>query len=561
MKLLFLLAAGIPLFGQTNPQCTSYGLSASGVLSDATATDTTNQANIPSFTVTTQTGCPFVATTSVTWLHALPPTGGTTFSGTSKVLFTIDQNTTDQLRTGTVLVYPGTQVIPGAQALAFTVVQVAGICNYAISPSSVSLPVTGGSGSFTVTTGCTWNAAASPFITATIPKGNVGTQPVNYSVGANPCVAPRTGAIGLVTNTANPPTFQIAQAGDPGNFTLSTTSVSDPATSLTNQKLTITTGAGCGWGSYTDAPNWLHPTAATTGQGPGTYIYSVDANQGSQRTGHVFFQSGIDSQGFPIVAATLTVVQQAAQAPAPVLTAIVNGASYDRAKAAPAPISPGEIVALGGNNLGPVAGQANSGSYGTNLGGVQVMFGSTPAPLIYVSAAQINAVVPYSVTGSTNVAVTVQYSGLISAPLTVPVQATTPGIFSLDATGTGPGAILNNADYSINASARPAAVGSVVDIYCTGAGVTDPASKDGALAAATPPFPVLVAQDVSVTIGGVQAQVVYAGPAPGLINGLNQIDVIVPAGAKGNQSGIVSVPIVLTIGGVSSQANLSVAVQ
>ncbi len=552
MKLLLLSFCALALYGQTTTQCTSYTLSAGGVLSDATATTAANPA---SFTVTTQANCPFVVTTAATWLHILSPAAGTTSAGTSKVLFTIDANPTAQQRTDQILVYPGSQIVSGSQSLPFTVIQVAGICNYTLSPTSVNLPVSGGSGSLTVSTGCNWSAAATPFINASIPNSTGIPNMINYQVPANPCLAPRTGVISLVTGAPNPPSAQITQAGSPDNFTLSTTNVTDPSTALANQKVAVTTGSSCPWGSYTDSANWLHLNSGSSGTGNGTLVYSTDANQGAQRTGHIFFQSGVDSQGNPLPAGTLTIVQQAVTQATPVLTAIVNDGSFDLGKPAPAPISPGEIVALFGVNLGPVTGVLNSQTYGTSLGGVQVLFGSTAAPLIYASATQVNAVVPYSLTG-TSVAVTVQFNNVSSAPVTVPLQPTTPGIFSYDSTGTGPGAILNNADFSVNAAARAAAAGTVVDIYCTGGGVTTPVSKDGALATSAPPFPTLNAQDVSVTIGGVPAKVVYAGPAPGLINGLTQVDAIVPDGLTPG-----SLPIVVTIGGVSSQANLSVAVR
>ncbi len=556
MKLLLLLAAAVPLFGQTTPTCTSYNLSSGGFVASAAATNTTVAANIPTFSVVTQSGCPFVAVSTVSWVHVLPPTGGTNFVGTSNVYFTFDQNTTAQIRSGQILVYPGTQATPGAQNLAFTVEQIAGVCNFSISPTSASVPVGGASGSFTVTTGCAWGASSPNFVSLTAPNGTLGTNPVNYQVAANPCVAPRTAAITITTGLLTSPTFQITQDGAASNFTLSSNSQTIAATAVTNQRISLTTDATCSWNSYTDA-GWLHATGPTVGSGPATYVFSADANQGGARTGHFYFQSGVDLQGNPLQAATLTVVQQAVQQQGPTLNSILNAASYVVNASGPGPISPGEIVALFGTNLGPATPVSNTQTFGTTLGGVTVMFGSTAAPLIFVSAQQINAVVPYGLAGSNSAAVTVQYNGGASPPLNVPVQPTTPGIFSYDHSGSGPGAILNNADFSINQPSRPAAVGSVVDIYLTGAGVTVPASKDGALATSTPPFPSLSAQPVTVTIGGISAQVYYAGPAPGSINGLTQIDVMVPSGVKSGTS----IPVVVSIGGVASQSNLFMSVQ
>ncbi len=61
---------------------------------------------------------------------------------------------------------------------------------------------------------------------------------------------------------------------------------------------------------------------------------------------------------------------------------------------------------------------------------------------------------------------------MTSNAVTVPVQATAPGIFAADGSGTGGGAILNQ-DYSLNVRLNPAARGSVIAIYLTGAGVTN----------------------------------------------------------------------------------------
>ena len=141
----------------------------------------------------------------------------------------------------------------------------------------------------------------------------------------------------------------------------------------------------------------------------------------------------------------------------------------------------------------------------------------------------------------------------MSSVVTVPVQAATPGIFSVDASGQGPGAILNQ-DFSINSGANPAAKGSVVAIYCTGGGVTDPASMDGSITGT--PLPMLK-QNVSVTIGGIGATVWYSGAAAQAIAGLTQINVQVPAGAPSGPS----VAVVVQVGTAQSQAGLTMAVR
>ena len=151
----------------------------------------------------------------------------------------------------------------------------------------------------------------------------------------------------------------------------------------------------------------------------------------------------------------------------------------------------------------------------------------------------------------------VSYQGSLSNTITIPVAAAAPGIFAADASGVGGGAILNQ-DSSINGRLNPAARGSVVAIYLTGTGATNPPGVDGAVTGNTPPFP-SVAQAVTVTIGGVPvpaAQVVYSGAAPGLVEGLTQIDAYVPQGVMPGPA----VPVTVTIGGIASQPGITLSV-
>jgi uncharacterized protein (TIGR03437 family) len=175
--------------------------------------------------------------------------------------------------------------------------------------------------------------------------------------------------------------------------------------------------------------------------------------------------------------------------------------------------------------------------------------------LIFVSLNQINAIVPYEVAGLQSVPVVVTTSGTASTAFTVNVAATDPALFALGQNGSGPGAILNQ-NGSVNEASNAAAPGSVIVIYATGEGVTNPASATGSVTPSTgTSFPVPSAK-VTVMIAGVQAQIQYAGEAPGLIAGVLQVNAVVPAGtAAGNQ------PIVLTVGGVSSSSAVTVAVQ
>jgi len=234
---------------------------------------------------------------------------------------------------------------------------------------------------------------------------------------------------------------------------------------------------------------------------------------------------------------------------------VVNAASYTSGA-----VAPGEIVALYGAALGPAAPASleltNPYLVANALQGVHVLFDGVPAPIIYASAGQVNVVVPYEVANQSTTSLQVEYLGAVTPPVSLPVAAAVPGLFTANASGTGPGAILNNIDYSENSAANPVALGDYLDIYLTGAGVTTPASVDGLLV--TPPLPMLTPNSVTVSIGGVPCpNIAYAGAAPYLISGLTQITVQVPQGVTPGPS----VPLVVTIGGVSAQTGVTVAVQ
>ena len=74
-------------------------------------------------------------------------------------------------------------------------------------------------------------------------------------------------------------------------------------------------------------------------------------------------------------------------------------------------------------------------------------------------------------------------------------------------------------------------LGDVVQIFMTGGGQTQPIGVDGELVPIRQPFPQLRAP-VAVRINGVDARVVYAGAAPGLLHGVVQLNVQIPLGIE-----------------------------
>jgi uncharacterized protein (TIGR03437 family) len=239
----------------------------------------------------------------------------------------------------------------------------------------------------------------------------------------------------------------------------------------------------------------------------------------------------------------------------PVLPAagVVNAATY-----ASGAVAPGEIVSLFGTAIGPPTPASlsltNPVLVANALQGVHVLFDGVPAPVLFASAGQVNVVVPYAVAGQSSTLVQLEYLGALSPPVSLPVAATAPGIFTLDASGSGPGAILNAADNTVNSAANPAAPGDWVSIFATGAGATTPSGVDGLLPAGPSYTP---NASVTVSIGGLNCPLNYKGAAPGLVSGLVQINAQVPSAVKPGPT----VPVVVSIGGVSAQSGATLAVQ
>src|SRR5437879_815644 len=115
-----------------------------------------------------------------------------------------------------------------------------------------------------------------------------------------------------------------------------------------------------------------------------------------------------------------------------------------------------------------------------------------PAPLLYVSRNQINAVAPFAIAGAERATVQLRSGGRTLPSISVPVLAADPGIFTLDATGFGDAAVINQ-DGTLNSASHPASIGSIISFLLTGAGTMQPPPADSAVPrapAAKPALPV-----------------------------------------------------------------------
>jgi uncharacterized protein (TIGR03437 family) len=200
-------------------------------------------------------------------------------------------------------------------------------------------------------------------------------------------------------------------------------------------------------------------------------------------------------------------------------------------------VAPGEIVTLLGS-YSPVP-QA-------------VLFNGVTASIISVAAGRVNAIVPsgLSVNGPAQIQIRSQNQTLATG--SVPVLPVSPAIFTETGTGTGQCLALNQ-DSSVNSFSDPAAAGSILMIYGTGFGLLRSALTAGQTASG----PASLDMQVSATIGGIPAQVLYAGAAPSLVAAVTQINVRVPQGLPANTA----TPIVLNAGSVATPPGVTVAIR
>lgn len=302
------------------------------------------------------------------------------------------------------------------------------------------------------------------------------------------------------------------------------------------QTLTVTSGSGALSFTAAAGSTWLSVTP-TSGTTPATLAVSVNPAGLAQGTYNGSIDITQSGSANPII---VIVTLQVGAVTTPTISGVINAAS-----GVAGTVAPGMAISIFGTGLGPQTSASfalppQGGTVATTLAGTQVLFDGTAAPVLYTSSTQVNALVPYELASKASTVMTVMFDNTTSAGDTLPVVAAEPGIFTANGSGKGQGSILNQ-DYSINSSTNPAAAGSVIQIFGTGGGVTDPASIDGALNPIPPPLGSLVLT-TTATVNGQTATVDYAGPAPGLVSGIIQINVTIP---DGTPSG--NIPVIVTI--------------
>jgi uncharacterized protein (TIGR03437 family) len=293
--------------------------------------------------------------------------------------------------------------------------------------------------------------------------------------------------------------------------------------------------------------NWLS-VAPSSGATPGALAVQVNVSRltPGQHSGSVTVQVASTPAKTLTVPVSVTVSGSAVR-----IQEVLSSATF-----APTLLSPGQLIALTGYGLGPSvpaqARQSSAGAFPTELAGVRVLFDGVAAPLLFANQEQINAIVPYALFGRTKAQIQVQFETSYSIPIEVKVVDASPGIFTASGAGRGQAAAWN-ADSTKNSAVNPASRGSIVVVYLTGEGQTDPPGQDGRVINTDLRKPLLA---VTATVGGRAAEVTYAGSAPTMVSGMCQVNIRIPEGVEpGPQS------IEIQAGGAPSQRGVTVEVR
>jgi uncharacterized protein (TIGR03437 family) len=247
----------------------------------------------------------------------------------------------------------------------------------------------------------------------------------------------------------------------------------------------------------------------------------------------------------------------------PVITGVVDGASFNK------PASAGSILTITGRNFSVVntrreatPGYVRDNSFPKQLGCAAVDIGGQRAPILFASDQQINVQVPaLTVLGDVPVRVIMNAdlpNAITSDPMNTTLRSTAPAFFTFNgltvaARLAGSAQII--ADPAVVPGARRARPGEIIELYGTGLGPTQTVVAPGVIA---PNQAISTTQKVAVTIGNTvltDADILYAGLAPGNISGLYQVNVRIPSSASTGD-----LAIAMGVGGNQSVAGTTIPV-
>ena len=372
---------------------------------------------------------------------------------------------------------------------------------------------------------------ANIFVRDTTGK-TLQTIPVSFSIYSPAALTYSTTPIAFQYNQGDPPpppqTLHISSPTLlPGYFSIGATSSPNWLTASP---------------SYRSTPADITLTANPSGLAPGVYTLNLQISPQYSASG---------TTGGGAIPVTLTVSGPVH----PLISAVINAAS-----GLPGPVSPGELVLIYGTGLGGAglsSSQLVSDSLPTSWSGTIVTFDEFTAPVLYTASNVVCVAVPYGVAGRSSVAVAVSFTGNQGPSTPVSITSSAPGFFTADESDTGQAvAFTVNPDgsYQVSNSTYPATAGNVLVLYLTGAGVVSPSSPDGSVNSTSIGFP---AGTVTAAIGNLPAQVLFCATVPGLLNGVLQVNLMVPSGVPTGSQIALSV----FIAGNATQPGVTLALQ
>jgi uncharacterized protein (TIGR03437 family) len=325
----------------------------------------------------------------------------------------------------------------------------------------------------------------------------VATIPVSLTVNNAPRFTWSTSGLSFVVSSTDP-------SPQPQRITLATTSVPIPANVAAN------TASGGNWLKVT-------PVSGTT-----PLELSVSVDPAGLQAGHYIGEIVARSADPTVLLLPQPIrVDLAITDTTPVITSVVNAASGQAG-----PLAPGSWATIIGGFLGSTVNQtiwkATNGVVDTTLTDVRFLVDGSPAPVIAASTQRAVIQMPYAIAGRDRVSIVAEYRGNRSQPVMVPVILVSPAIFLIEGTL---GWVVNE-DGTANRIGNGADIGSIVTVYATGEGLTDPAGTDGLLAGNNPPKP---PGTVRLWMDGQEAEVISYGGVNGQPPGLFQVRARIPA--------------------------------
>jgi len=217
---------------------------------------------------------------------------------------------------------------------------------------------------------------------------------------------------------------------------------------------------------------------------------------------------------------------------APTLAAQTTGFSVVSAASYQGTIASDSIAAIFGSNLARITASATldaNGQLPTELANARVQVNGQVVSLIFASPGQINFVVPSGIAAGTATVVISRTDLGTSRNGTALMAASAPAIFSSDASGSGPGAILN----AVTFAGPPF-------LTVTPQNGADPRTRLAVYGTGIRNAKTVTATATDSSANRYNLTVEFAGAAPGF-SGLDQVNVIVPADLDG--AGAVSLSI------------------